>query len=145
MKELPYFLLEGDIKKFVKEFYEEFPFLDDNHLAIGDYFYKLEFNKIKKKYSLEDREYLLKKLNKQTDLNSNWYNRELSFGAILISTMALLVSTVKLKIINILTLIILGIILIILILNQKKFVQENNKILKIISIFEFINKFDETL
>lgn len=144
MTKSSYFLLNKNIKKIVNEFYKEYPFLDPRYEMDMDFFYEKEIEKIKRKYTKEQREFILKQLKEQANINSNWYNRQLSTFAVLAAILAAILAIVIdfhwiFKIIGALA---IAVIIIDILIIDKRYVKGNNQILRIISILEYIKDFE---
>ncbi|MER2107437.1 MAG: hypothetical protein ABS949_10910 [Solibacillus sp.] len=90
---MKYRLLKTNVEELLEEFEKEHPYLLKNGYNIEeDLYYEREIEKVKVKYSKEDRKYILKKLKNQKVDNYNWLVKTLAGRAIMVAIMAIIVS-----------------------------------------------------
>ncbi|MGE7024148.1 hypothetical protein [Solibacillus cecembensis] len=138
----PYNFLENDINGFIDEFFTEYKYMEKKYTIENDMYYDFKIEEIKSKYTKKERKFLLKQLREQYKINSNWYARQIAIVAMLVA-IATAFTNSNVEFLKIMSYFIYLYIPIYLIYMDKKFVIKNNRILKVITIFQFIENFDK--
>lgn len=143
-----YKLMDINIKEFVDEFYTEYPDLLKYKRLEAELLYIKHIESIKKKYGCKERDFLLMLLKVQFDVNKNAIVRFFTFATIYVAVFSIvkdwrLGDGIMQNYFPIITAASIIYIIITISISEIKYVKLNNKIFKIICIFEYIKMFEE--
>lgn len=142
-----YELMDISIKDFVKEFYKEYPDLLKYRKLEAELLYSRHIQSIKEKFTSEEREFLLMVLKGQFEINKGAIVRTFTVAAIYVAVVSIVKDWGSEELMKLyfqfITVSSILFIMIYIIISEINYVKYNNKISKIISIFEYIKRFEE--
>lgn len=141
-----YKLMDINIKEFIKDFYNDYPDLLKYKKLEAELLYFRHIKSIKEKYTSEERDFLLKVLKGQFEINKGAIVRNFTVAAIYVAIFSIVKDWGTEKwtklYFNTVTVSSILFIVIYIIISEINYVKNNNKIAKIINIFEYIKEFE---